>query len=118
MISYKGIDEAVLIHALYENAYRPGMGSSMTPAALIDIASSIAGAVTVDVVRSEFGDFLRRDIINIDYYKGRPIKVNLDTKAKEFDPRLFDRDAGRGRAADVVGRLMASVPREDHAAAT
>lgn len=105
MISYEGFDEAVLIHALYQGAHRPGMGDHWTPAAVIDIGHSVGPGLSVDDVRAEFADRLTDECISIDYYRGRPLKVLLDTRTKTFEERLFDRDAGQGAAQQVVDQL-------------
>jgi len=106
MISYEGIDEAVLIHALYQHAYKPGLGSIMTPAAMLDVMGSIKG-LSVEDVRAEF--CTRGPVIGIDYYRGRPLKVSIDIETKEFDSRLFDRDAVAGVAQRVVDYLRAQL---------
>lgn len=103
MISYKGIDEATLIHGLYHGTGSLGLD---TPAGLIDLMHGGA-RVTVDAVRQEIGKPDARGRMYFDYYRGRPLKVNLDTIGKEFDERLYDRDAGEGAAQRVVDALKA-----------
>ena len=95
MIKYEGIDEATLIHALYHGTVPLGMGMLHNRPRL-----------TVEEVREALGDRLKADTIYIDYLFGRPLKVNINTKAKEFDPRLFDRDAGQGMAETIVMDLL------------
>jgi hypothetical protein len=45
------------------------------------------------------------DGMYFDYYYGRPLKVDLSRN--DFDPGLYDRDAGEGRAAEVIAQLRA-----------
>lgn len=42
----------------------------------------------------------------VDYFLGRPIKVNLT--GDEFNEGLFDRDAGKGAAASAIAKLRAT----------
>lgn len=98
-ISYDGIDEATLIHGLYFGTRALGMG------VLHDKRD-----LTIDQVREDVQKMGRwNDSITIDYYRGRPLKVDIDTKAKTFEPRLYDRDAGHGAAQSVVDHLLARV---------
>lgn len=96
MISYEGIDEAELIHALHHGTRAQGMGVLHNRPSL-----------TVEDVRAEPAERPAHVRYSFDYYHGRPLKVRLDTDAKEFDPRLYDRDAGTGTAQQVVDRLRA-----------
>lgn len=107
MISYEGIDEATLINGLYH-----GTGSLPlnTPAGLIERMSG-GSRVTIEVVQADLADDGselggdRPGEIYTDYYRGRPLKVLLDTKAKTFNERGYDMDAGQGAAARVVDSL-------------
>lgn len=107
MISYAGIDEAVLVHALYHGA---AQFAPNTPAGLINLLHG-GNQVTLDVVRQELAGRLRdRDgSLHIDYFRGRPLKIELNPATEEFSPRLYDRDAGEGAAQRVVDRLRADV---------
>lgn len=101
MINYQGIPEATLIHALWhgQKSCAPN-----TPAFLIDLESSTSGVWLHDVEQ----DLERYDHggkIHIDYYRGRALKVKLDVESKTFDEFLYDRDAGQGKAQEIVDRL-------------
>lgn len=97
MISYEGIDEAVLVHALHHGTQAIGMGVFHDRPDL-----------TVDDARKLIGQVVDGDIVRLDYLAGRPMKVSIDTLRKEFDPRLYDRDAGHGRAHEIVQALLAT----------
>lgn len=96
LVGYEGIDEAALIHGLYLGTRALGMG------VFHDVRH-----LTIDQVREDLQamERLGDESIRIDYYRGRPLKVRIDTKSKTFSSRLYDRDAGSGAAARVVERL-------------
>lgn len=94
MISYAGIDEAVLVHALYHGTVAQGMGM------LHDCRQ-----LTLTQVRADFAAQSVNWQYGFDYYRGRPLKIQLDPKTKEFDPRLYDRDAGEGAAQRIIDQL-------------
>jgi hypothetical protein len=94
-ISYDGIDEAELVHALYHGTRPLGMGylHNNERLAIEDVRAALAN-YNADKGR-----------IHIDYFSGRPLKVTLNRETKTFSPRLYDRDAGTGEAARIVGEL-------------
>ena len=112
MVNYEGIDEAVLLHALYHASQPLGLGMLQH-----------RGDLSVDDVRAELGSAYKRPAFGIpamdrpneeedgairfDYYHGHPFKFTLDTKTKSFEERLYDRDAGAGTAQRVIDRLHA-----------
>ena len=97
MIDYKGIDEATLIHALYHGTTPLGMGVFQNHPSL-----------TIEEVRNDLREAHTKGLeLRFDYYYGRPLKLRLDEKAKTFDGRLYDRDAGPGKAERIVKRLRA-----------
>lgn len=101
MISFKGIDPAVLIHALYRGTQPLGMGVIHNQPGL-----------TVDQVRDELKAEIEsaragRELLRFDYFHGRPLKVSLDLSLEEFNPRLYDRDAGQGSAQRIIDGLRA-----------
>ena len=93
-ISYKGIDESELIHALYHGTRPLGMGylHNMDALSLDDVRLALA----------ERDECSRYDF---DYFFGRPLKLRLDTVTKTFRARLYDRDAGIGAAQAIVDGL-------------
>ncbi len=94
-LSYAGIDEAVLIHALYHGTQALGMGRLHDrPELTVDeIMEHVLGAEPL------------APMIRFDYLAGRPLKTSIDTVAKTFTTRLYDRDAGEGAAQRIVDRL-------------
>lgn len=109
-VNYNGIDEATLIHALYNGSQPLGMG----------MLQHIDG-LTVEDVQKELQSRYKRPgggiphldhpneeadgLISFDYYHGHPFKLKLDTQAKTFESRGFDRDSGEGRAQAIVDGL-------------
>jgi hypothetical protein len=93
-INYSGIDEATLIHALYHGTAALGLG----------ILHHKAG-LSVEDVAEDLKNDLGEKRIYFDYYRGHPLKLSLDTVNKTFNPRLYDRDAGRGAAERIVAQL-------------
>lgn len=100
-ISYQGIDEAVLLHALYHGTQPLGMG----------ILHNKEG-LTLDEVRADLAtrEPDRMGEVGWDYYRGRPLKLGFNLAAKTFRTGLYDRDAGQGAAQRIVDRLRTSVP--------
>lgn len=94
MISYEGITESKLILGLYKGSSPLGYGHIHH-----------TGDLTEDDVKA---DLVENDINpHFDYYRGHPFKLTLNTKDKTFENRLFDRDAGRGKAQWIVDQLKA-----------
>lgn len=87
-VGIKGLDKAEVLKALHDGTRVLGMGFLQARA-----------NATLDDFR-QLGDGYA------DYVFGRPIKCNID--GDDFDPRLYDRDAGAGRAAEVIASLKAS----------
>lgn len=99
LINYDGIDEVDLIHALYHGTRALGMGR------LHD-----RGNLDVSEVRLRLGAHIDEqraagELLFLDYFHGRPLKLALDLKTKTFNPGLYDRDAGQGAAEKVVAKL-------------
>lgn len=100
MIDIKGLDKVDVLDALYRRAAPQGLGF---------IAAAVEGpgmtrkhlARAIDEKRSL--NYPREGSIYFDYFAGRPLKVDIG--GDEFDPWLFDRDAGEGAAAEVIDDL-------------
>ncbi len=107
-VSYMGIEEAVLIHALYHGTSPLGLG------VLQDKPDLDVQQVREDLARGLGRGELR---LYIDYYRGRPLKTRIDVKAKTFTSALYDRDAGAGAARRVVDKLLVAAPAVTAAAA-
>ncbi len=103
-ISYEGIDEAVLIHALYHGTRPLGMG-------VLHDRPGLSVKDVVDALGNGTGGF--DESLYIDYLAGRPLKVRIDTKAKTVTTRLYDRDAGDGACQRIVERLLDEATRPE-----
>ncbi len=91
MINIKGLSKPAVLVALCNATTPAGLG-----------ALHANGPVTEE----QAAEFLARGSY-VDYCFGRPIKV--DFSGDEFDPVLFNRDAGHGAAERAIERLRASL---------
>ena len=101
-VNIKGLDKAAVLAALHNGTRALGMG-----------AFHDRGRMSVDDAR-RFIDAGKNDIghprtmgegaLRFDYVQGRPIKV--DISGDDFDPRLYDRDAGEGAAERAIAPLL------------
>ena len=99
MINISGLDKAEVLQALY-GATRP-----LTMGIFYDKPDMLSDDQAAELIRlGQAGDLGRRPMY-FDYVGGRPIKSDLS--GDEFDPRLFDRDAGQGAAARAIEELRA-----------
>lgn len=102
MVNIKGLDKAEVLAALYNGTRPMGMGvfkardGEMTRE---QAAEAIGGGD--DHVRS-FGSWAGKPL-RFDYLFGRPLKV--DISGDEFDPFLYDRDAGQGAAERAIAGI-------------
>jgi hypothetical protein len=101
-INYSGISEATLIHSLYHGTVPLGYGHlhHKGDLSLDDVAADLD-----EMAKGEYPQPDHRGLIRFDYYRGHPLKLTLDTVNKTFNPRLYDRDAGRGAAERIVAQL-------------
>jgi hypothetical protein len=91
MISIAGLDKALVLKALYDNAQPLGMGGlHFRPGSMSEDEAN-------RIVASSEGR------LYFDYVGGRPLKVDL--AGDQFDPRLYDRDQGDGAAARAIAAL-------------
>lgn len=103
MIDITNLPKPAVLAALHNGTRAIGMGSlhdihrDMTPE---EAASCFERG---DDATSMFGKFGGSRPMYFDYLYGRPLKVDL--LGDSFDPRLYDRDAGQGRAAEVIAKL-------------
>lgn len=90
-ISLEGLNKADVLAALYNASKPQGMGMlHYNPAPMTrEIAQGLLDQTT---------DF--------DYLKGRVMKINLGSN--ELDPRLYDRDNGRGAAEAAINSLRST----------
>src|SRR3954470_6264884 len=97
-VSFEGLDPAEVVHALYHGTRALGMG------ALHDQPK-----MTVEQVRDALALHppTKNERRYLDYFYGRPLKIDLDLHTKTFRSRLYDRDAGHGQAQYVIDQLRA-----------
>jgi len=98
-IDIKGIDKAELLAALHNGTRPLGLGFLHARPDMTAEDARPYLAAGDDTTRM-FGKVPR---LYFDYLCGRPLKVDIG--GDELDPRLYDRDAGQGRAAEVVAKL-------------
>lgn len=100
VVSIAGLDKADVLAALYNNAKMQGLGISHAEGSMAmsreQAAHHLAGP----------GTWIGEPKGCFDYLNGRVMKVDLTGEA--FDPRLYDRDNGDGKAARVVANLRAT----------
>ncbi len=90
MIDIRGLDKAEILMVLYNNASPQGMG--------------FLHATPEDMSIEEARWIVDRGVgLDFDYLKGRVMKVSLD--GDEFDPGLYNRDNGHGKAERLIGEL-------------
>lgn len=105
-IDISGLDEAAVIAALHNSTRALGMGM------LHDIGRDI----TPEEVRADWdkqgefggGKMFGEGSRSFGYFHGRPLKVTL-RDGMLLGVRLYDRDAGEGRCAEVIAELRSSV---------
>lgn len=105
-ISIAGLDRAAVLAALHNHTRAIGLG------ALHDLHRDM----TVDEAKAiierghdsaaMFGKRPSEPQLYFDYVQGRPLKI--DITGDEFDPWLYDRDAGEGRAAKAIATIRAA----------
>lgn len=93
-INIEGLSKAQVLKALHDGTRAIGMG------VLRDLGR--------DMTLEEAEALTRGDAdLYFDYVAGRPLKVHLN--GDSFDPRLYDRDAGEGRAEAVISAVRQAV---------
>jgi hypothetical protein len=98
-ISYEGIDEAELIHALYRGTRPVGLGMHTNRPGLT------LQEVKADLEEMRASKFFQ-DKYDFDYYYGRPFKLTFDLKTKVLHRiDLYNRDAGPGTAERIIENL-------------
>lgn len=91
MVSIKGLTQAAVLAALWNNSRSPGIAAFMQNR---QTEMTEADAAKLLETQSYF-----------DYLNGRVLKVRLNKGATEFEPALYDRDNGKGAAQSVVDTL-------------
>jgi hypothetical protein len=97
MVDIKGLDKAQVLAALHNGTICLGMGM------LHDIGTCSIEQAQKDIEERKLSclNFLR-----FDYYHGRPLKCDLN--GDEFNPSLYDRDAGKGVAERIIASLRSA----------
>jgi len=97
-LDIKGIDKGTLLAALYNRTHALGLGAMHDRGPL----TAAEGKEIFEGRETKSGTTRFPDGY-LDYVRGRPIKADLT--GDEFDPFLYDRDAGQGVAAEVIAAI-------------
>lgn len=89
MLDITGIDKAEILAGLFNGSKQQGMG-------LLDRRGE--NNLTVPQARE-----ILEEMVCFDYLYGRVLKIGLDSD--ELDPRLYDRDNGKGAAEKIINQL-------------
>ena len=90
-IDITGLDKVKLLTVLWHSA----KSFAMTPGSVAGFAEMLSKDKAEDILNQNNG--------YVDYFKGRPIKI--DFSQNKINPRMYDRDAGEGKCAEVVMKL-------------
>lgn len=96
MVNIKGLDKAEVLLALWKGSHAQGMS----------FLGMVNGGLTIEKAQDMIRQMQVTDSgvqLYFDYVEGHVIKC--DITGDEFDPRLYDRDCGEGRAAEVIEAL-------------
>ena len=99
-VNIKGLDKPAVLAALHNGTRALGM------CALHDRGSMSVGDAQkfIDRGTNDIGLSVGEKNLRFDYVQGRPLKV--DISGDDFDPRLYDRDAGEGAAERAIAPLL------------
>ena len=100
-LSFAGIEPGVLVHALYHGTKALGPYAKVNDRPKL----SLAEAEAMMEYRADPTDHTDQGRYVVEWMAGRPLKIDLDLNTKTFDPTWYDRDAGDGRAAEVLQKL-------------
>ena len=101
-VNIKGLDKAEVLVALWKGSHAQGMS----------FLGMMKGGLTLEKAKGMVDELKEHDHpLYFDYVMGHVIKCDLTDD--EFDPRLYDRDCGEGRAAEVIEALRNGTPIED-----
>jgi hypothetical protein len=92
MIDITGLDKAQVLFALWQGSHCQGMS-------FLGMFNE-GGGLTLEKAQEMVNE---RDQLYFDYVAGHVIKCDITND--EFDERLYDRDCGEGRAAEVISAL-------------
>ena len=102
MVNIKGLDKAEVLLALWKGSHAQGMS----------FLGMMNGGLTLEKAKGMVDELKEHNHpLYFDYVMGHVIKCDLTDD--EFDPRLYDRDCGEGRAAEVIEALRDGTSIED-----
>lgn len=93
-VSIKGLDKAEVLLALWRGSHAQGLSFL----GMID-----AGSLDIEKAKHCIEEAKAHGRLYFDYLNGHVIKCDITDD--EFDPRLYDRDCGEGRAEEVIKAL-------------
>jgi hypothetical protein len=104
-VNIKGLDKGAVLKALHDGTQPLGMGRlhAINHLPLEQAQKEYAEALKQPVVVIAPGG---TPVVYFDYYHGRPLKVDLG--GDEFEPSMYDRDAGEGAAKRAIDKLRAA----------
>jgi len=91
-IDITGLDKPELLCSLWQGTKTIGLGHW-------------EGRDDIPPAQYEAFEHLNKTRGRVDYFCGRPIKVDLTPNANEIDAHLYDRDAGQGACRRAVERV-------------
>lgn len=92
-VDIKGLDKGKVLQALFNASQQLGMGFL-----------NKAGAV--DMTYQDAAEIVKQQL-SFDYLRGRVMKIDL--AGDTFDPYLYDRDNGQGKAYTVIQKLRQEI---------
>lgn len=102
MVNIKDLDKAEVLFALWRGSHAQGMS----------FLGMVNGCLTLEKAKDIVNELKENNRpLYFDYVMGHVIKC--DITGDEFDDRLYDRDCGEGRAAEVIEALRNDTPIED-----
>lgn len=101
-VSIKGLDKAEVLLALWKGSHAQGLSFL----GMID-----AGSLDIEKANHCIEEAKAHGRLYFDYLNGHVIKC--DITGDEFDPSLYDRDCGEGRAEEVIKALREGTDIED-----
>ena len=94
-IDITGLDKAEVLKTLIDHAHCMAISGESS------LLATMQPPVEIDTVRA----YINKDGLTVDCVLGKPIKVDLT--GDSFDPWLYDRDHGQGRAQQAIDTLKA-----------
>lgn len=101
-VSIKGLDKAEVLLALWKGSHAQGLSFL----GIVD-----AGMLDIEKAKHCIEEAKAHGRLYFDYLNGHVIKCDITND--EFDPRLYDRDCGEGRAEEVIKALREGRDIED-----